>query len=100
MPSLVEWILGGLAWVFSSAVGRFMAATGLAFITFTFGIEPWVDEIASKFAGLPGFATQMMAYFGVDKAITMIASAWGIKFAGSRISGVTRKTGAAVGGDL
>lgn len=97
MPAIVAWILGGLGWALSSAVGRFFAAAGLAFAVYTFAVGPWITDIAQYFGALPEFVASMFGWFGVDKTITIVMSAYGIKWAGSRISGLTRRGGAMAG---
>lgn len=97
MPALVAWLLGGLGWVLTSAVGQILTALGLAFVIQEYVIGDWIESVSTRFGALPAFVAQMLGFFGVDKAITIILSAYGVRFASNRISGVMRRTGAAAG---
>lgn len=94
MPALVAWILGGLGWALTSAVGRFLTAMGLAFVVYEFVVADWIGEVSARFGALPAFVSSMLGWFGADKAITIIMSAYAVRVAGSRITGITRRAGA------
>jgi hypothetical protein len=74
-----------------------MTAMGLSLIVYSFAVEPFVADIAQKFSGLPAFVSGMLGWFGIDKAITIILSAYGVKWASSRIGGLSRRAGGMAG---
>lgn len=97
MPALVQWLLGGAAWALTSGVGKFMASMGIAFIINEFVVDSWIDRIQAQWAGAPGFVLGILGWFGADKAVTIILSAYAIQWASGKIAGLARRSGAASG---
>lgn len=91
MPAIAQWILGGLAWTLTTSVGKILTSFGLAFIVNELVVDPWVNEIAGHFGSLPGFVVGMLAWFGADKAITIIASAYTISFVSGKVTGIMKR---------
>lgn len=79
LAALLPAILGGLAEVMASLVGRVLLALAIGFVTFS-GITAINTGIASAIRdnlGSGGGATmQFLAYLWVDKAISMMLSAY------------------------
>ena len=79
MPVLIAAILGGLASVMGSLVGRVLLALGLGYVTYRgldalvlFGLQAVKDAVG----GLSGEISDFFAYVWLDKAITMIFSSY------------------------
>lgn len=72
-------LLGGLLSIAGSLVGRVLLALGIGYVTFkgfdlTIG---WLlTEIKNNFAGMPADVVSFFAWLWLDKAITMIFSAY------------------------
>lgn len=94
MPFLVPLLSGlvsGLAWVFRSRLGTWIAGAlawfGLSWATHEFAVEPWIDNMTQYTQGGAGggeWGAVLVAYLGImkfDQACTMIASAVAAKFA-------------------
>ena len=79
MPILLAAILGGLAIVMASLVGRVLLALGLAYVTYR-GLDALLmfglGAIKSAVGGLSGEVSDMFAYLWLDKAITTVSSAY------------------------
>lgn len=96
MPALVAWILAGLGWALTSWIGGLLTTFGLAFIVQEYVVDDWRAQLAGLLGGLPAFLLNMLGYFGVDVALTIILSAYAVKFASGTISGIRRRGAAAV----
>jgi hypothetical protein len=76
---LVPEILAGLAWVMGSLVGRALLALGISYLTYS-GIDAIntsiVYAIKENVAGIGGETVAFLAYLWVDKAISMVLSAY------------------------
>lgn len=72
-------LIGALAYVATSMVGRVLLALGMGYFTFT-GVSTlgdWImDAMKGALGGLPVDAAAFLAFLWVDKGITMIFSAW------------------------
>jgi hypothetical protein len=89
MP-LVLLFMGGFATVMGSLVGRVLLALGMGYVTFKgfdLSIAWLLARIKDNFAGMPVEVLQLLGYLWVDKAISMIFSAYSVavlvKLAGS-----------------
>lgn len=96
MPVIAQWILAGLAWALTSAVGKIMTTLGLAFVVSEFVVPDWIDWLSGLAGGTPAFVLDMLGMFRVDDAITVIMSALGVRAATGTVTGLRR--GAATGG--
>lgn len=91
MPLLIaNALIGALALAMSSLIGRVLLALGISFITYT-GFSTVgtyaLSQIQSTFNGIGGEALGLLGYLWVDKAITVVVSAYtaslAIKMAGA-----------------
>lgn len=98
MPSIVQWILGGLVWAGSSLFGKLFMGLGLAFVIQEFVLPDWVSWIAGLFSGAPSFVLCFLGMMRLDDAITVILSAIAYKYGMGMISGIARVTG--IGGGV
>lgn len=89
MPVLVQWLLGGLGWALTSWVGKLVTTIGLSFVISSFVMPDWKAQISSNMTG-PAFILAMAGFFKVDRAITIILSAYATKAASKMISGIRR----------
>lgn len=78
-PLLVPALLGGLATVMGSLVGRVLIALSIGFVTFS-GVSILIDNIKTgiivNMQSMGADTVQLLGYLWVDKALTMIFSAW------------------------
>ncbi|MFI4938960.1 MAG: DUF2523 family protein [Burkholderiales bacterium] len=97
MPLLVAELLGGLAVVMGSLMGRALLALGLSFITFA-GVQTLINTIAtsvqSSTSGLGGTILGLVGYLWIDRGISMVLSAWtsavSMKLVGGAVTGLVR----------
>jgi hypothetical protein len=89
MPLLAS-LLGGLATVCGSLVGRVLLALGMGFVTYkgmNTGINWCLDQIKTNMSAMPPEIVNFFAWLWVDKAISMVFAAYTaaalIKMAGS-----------------
>lgn len=89
MQFLVAAILGGLLQIAQSMVGRVLLALGISFVTYQ-GIDTsinWLmNQIKSNMSSLPAEVLSFLAWLWVDKALSLMFSAYtasaAIRFAG------------------
>jgi hypothetical protein len=90
MPVFLAGLIGALLTFVASAVGRVLLAMGLGYVVFT-GLTTsisWLQsQIQTSFGGMDAVVVNFMAWLWVDKAISMLFSAWTVaitfKLAGS-----------------
>ena len=79
MQFVIGALIGALVLAATSIVGRVLIALGVGYFTFT-GVSTlgtWVlDTMKGALGGLPSDAMSFLGFLWVDKAITMIFSAW------------------------
>jgi hypothetical protein len=84
MPLFISALLGGLATVLTSLVGRILFALGISYVSFT-GITTMSDYamslVKNSLGGLPIEILNLVAYMWIDKAITLVFSAVVASFA-------------------
>ncbi|HET7267412.1 MAG TPA: DUF2523 family protein [Oleiagrimonas sp.] len=74
------------AWILASFVGRILAGAGLALVAYKFGVDPLFSQLRSHIEGQASqLALAWFGYFELDKAFTVIASAYGIRIASSSL---------------
>lgn len=79
MPLLVASILGGLAQVAGSLVGRVLLALGMTYVTFKgFGVatDYIKTQVQTSMNSLPVEILALMGFLWVDKAISLVFSTW------------------------
>ena len=72
-------LLGGLATIAASLVGRVLLALSIGFVTYTgaqIGISAILVSVKSAFSGAPSDVVSLLAFLWVDKAIGMMFSAF------------------------
>lgn len=86
---LIPALLGALASIMASLVGRVLLALSLSFVTYTgfdTAIQMLYDQVQSTFGALPNTVINLIGYLWIDKAIGMVFSAFSaallIKLAG------------------
>ena len=76
---LIHALIGALGVAAASLVGRVLLALGLSFVTYT-GVEilmgTVMTSIRTNMSGMPASALSFLAYMWIDRAITMIFSAY------------------------
>lgn len=90
MPVLfIPALLGALATICASLVGRVLLALAIGFVTykgFDVGITYLLDQIKTNIGSMSADTAQFLAWLWVDKAIGLLFSAYsaalGIKLAG------------------
>lgn len=98
MPVIAQWILGGLAWALTSALGRIMTTLGLTFVMVEFVAADWLTTISQMWGGVPGFILGMAGFYRIDDVITIIVSAVAVKVGTGLIKGLRKGAAASVGG--
>lgn len=90
LAPLLSALVSGLAWMFRTRIGQWVAAAlawfGLSWATHEFAVEPWIDNMKDfTMTGTGGeWGSVLIAYLGImkfDVACTMIASAVAAKYA-------------------
>ncbi|MFJ1258835.1 DUF2523 domain-containing protein [Cupriavidus sp. CuC1] len=82
MPVALIALLGGLAWIVSSLVGRVLVALGIGYVSYT-GLTAWVgsikDLILSNLYALPPEFVQVMSLVKLDTCISILFSAISVR---------------------
>lgn len=79
MPIWLFPFFGFLGQVMGSLVGRVLLALSISFVTFTgmaVGVDWMLEEVRSNYQNLPSDVLNFLSYMWVDKAITMVFSAF------------------------
>lgn len=87
-------LLGGLATVTASLVGRAILALGIGFVTYsgiTFAIDSMKNNVMNSVSGLSADALGLLGYLWIDKGITIMFSAVAASIAMRGISGSVKK---------
>lgn len=88
VPIVVSWISAGIARVFSSRLGSWIAGAmvflGLQWGVHEFAIEPIMAQIQAAMGTVTGTAAAWAAFFNVDRYISCIVSAYSV-VAGKRV---------------
>lgn len=77
--AFVGVLIGALLQIASSMVGRVLLALGMSFVTFQgidIGITWLLNEIKSNMTAMPADILNFVAWLWVDKAISMMFSAY------------------------
>lgn len=94
MPFLVASMWGGLALVLSSLVGRVLLALGLSYVTFS-GLNVGVDFIVltmrENYGNIGGEAGAFIRWLWIDRALSMIVSAFAAALAIKTSTGAVTK---------
>lgn len=101
LPEIMAWLGRVLLTAAGEWLVRMVVGAGLAFATnevVTSTILPTIRaEISQRFAGA-GELVGYIGWFGIDKAVTIILSAWAARFAVNAAKVALVKTGGSGGG--
>jgi len=80
MPLLiVQWLIAGIGMAMGSLIGRLLLALGVSYVTYQ-GItvvSDWLfQNIVESFGHMPVAVVNFLAWLWVDRALSMIFSAW------------------------
>lgn len=93
-PLLVPALVGALATFVASAVGRVVLALGLSFVTYT-GVQAGLSALKTlmiqQVNGLPLDVINLLGFLGIDKALTVIFSAFVFRVSLRLVNGVIKK---------
>lgn len=85
LTGLAEVLVVLLPWIARILVGtlvaRILVAFGLSFVVWHFAVGPILDSIKSQMIGWPADLAQWVGLLKFDQAITVICSAYLIRFA-------------------
>lgn len=91
---LAQTIVGALAGSMGSLVGRALLALGIGFVTYKgadVSITFLFNNVKSAFSGAPSSVVQLLAFLWVDKALSLMFSAFTAALAiKTAASGLTR----------
>lgn len=79
MPFLIAALWGGLASVLGSLVGRVLLALGLSYVTYkglNISVDFAVAQMKSAYGGLSGEIGSFVQWLWIDRALSMIVSAF------------------------
>ena len=72
-------IKGAVVWAITSAVGRIMVALGVAFVAIALDVPSFLSQIAADLANAPDWFRETAGLMQLDRAITIVLSAIGIR---------------------
>ncbi|SPA23024.1 putative ABC-type Co2+ transport system, permease component [Cupriavidus taiwanensis] len=82
MPIWLLAVLGGLAWIVTSLVGRVLLALGLGYVSFT-GLSAWVgsvkDLVLQNLYALPPEFVSVMSLVKLDTCVSILFSAISVR---------------------
>lgn len=86
LASLLVPLLGWVArTLVVSLVARVLVGFGVAFVSYRFLVGPILDSIRSQMGGWPADLAQWAGLLNFDKAVTIVLSAYVIRFAVSSL---------------
>ena len=94
MQFLVAALLGGFAQVLASYVGRVLVALGLTYVTYkgvSVATDACIAYVKSSFGSVGGEAGNLLSYLYVDKALSLMFSAFTSALAIKTASGSVTK---------
>lgn len=87
-------LLGGLATILGSLIGRAILALGIGFVTYTgtsLALGTMKQSVISGFGGMPADMVNLMGYLWIDKALSVMFSAVTAAVAIRGIGGAVKK---------
>ena len=81
---LLYSLLGGLVALIGPVVARVLIALGIGFVTYTgsqIGIDAIFAKVQSAFSGAPSQVVGLLGFLWVDKAISVVFSAFAVSLA-------------------
>lgn len=89
LAALAELLVPLLGWIARSLiiglVARVLVGIGVAFVGYHFVVGPILDAVKSQMGGWPSDLAQWVGILNFDKAVTIICSAYVIRFAVSSL---------------
>lgn len=79
MPLIIAAILGGLLQIAASLVGRVLLSLALSFVVFSginIGFDLLKTAVITNMQGMSSDLVQILAFLWVDKAVSLILSAY------------------------
>lgn len=79
MPPFIPALIGALLTFAGSMVGRVLIALGMSYITykgFDVGVQWLFDQIKLNMSGMPGDVVSFLGWLWVDRAISLVFSAY------------------------
>lgn len=81
MPAIIAWVVAGLARIVATRIGMWIVS-GLVFLGLELGTQkvvlgPVLTQLQSVSSGLAGDAAGWLAFFNVDRYLSIIISAYG-----------------------
>jgi hypothetical protein len=76
---ILGWFVGGIGMAMGSLVGRVLVALGVTYVTYkgVTVVSDWLyGQMQASFGMMPAYIVDFLAWLWVDKAISMIFSAW------------------------
>lgn len=89
MP-LIASLLGGLLTICSSMVGRVLIALGISYVTysgFNLGADWMLNNVKSSLGAMPAEILSFLAWLWIDRALSMIFSAYAVALAFKTVGG-------------
>lgn len=90
MPEIVAWIGEMLEKYAGAIVIQALLSLGLSWVTYKFSVTPIKNYIVAHTAGMPRYALEVLGFLGVDKAVTIILSAYAARLAVGGLSRLVR----------
>ncbi|NMM27832.1 MAG: DUF2523 domain-containing protein [Glaciimonas sp.] len=90
----VPALIGALAGVMGSLIGRAILALGIGFVTYkgiTVAINGMKASVMSAVGGIPGDALSLVGYLGLDRGLTIMFSAVAASLAMRAIGGSVKR---------
>jgi hypothetical protein len=94
MPFFLAALLGGLATVMGSMVGRVLLALGITYVTYkgmTVAVDSVSEMMRSSFQSFSGDVLNLLSFLYVDRALSLIISSFAAAFALRSSSGAITK---------
>ena len=99
MPAIIATFLAALSRLFASRIGAWVVALllyfGISIGGYKMAVEPLLSSIKSTLSGLSADAVNWIAFLGLDKAITIVFSAYVIRWGIGGAKVFLRKRGTA-----
>jgi len=92
--AFIAALLGALASAMGSLVGRVLIALGIGFVTYKgvdIGLNALKQEVISNVQGLSSDIIGLMGYLWVDKALSVVFSAFAISLSMKAIGGSIKR---------
>lgn len=79
MPALAVILLWVGRFLLASFIARALVGAGLSLVAYHYAVGPLFDMIQGYLNGAPATAAQWIGYFKLDKAFTVLSSAYVIR---------------------